>query len=479
MLSCMTSYTPTIGLEIHAELKTLTKMFCASRNDPDEPVANTHICPICMGHPGTLPTINKAAVRHVLMVGTAVGGTLADYTEFDRKNYFYPDIPKNYQISQYKYPLVSGGMLDGVELTRIHLEEDTARSTHDGGGGYSGVDYNRAGLPLMELVTEPVIRTKEQAVSFARELRLLLRTLGASDANLEKGEMRIEANISLSATDEFGTKVEVKNLNSFKAVEQAIQYEIKRQTELLSRGEEVVQETRGWDENKQLTFSQRKKENAHDYRYFPDPDLPKLYRSEIAEFSDENLASTLPELPWVTREKLTGELQVPVETAETILQDRELLKLFRSATEGQTDAKQIKLTANYIASDILGAMKSKEYVGRQITELEGTELAGVMKMVGDGTLSSRGAKDLIAIWLVEGGDPSEIAEKHALAQSSSDDEISSIIKQILVQNESVAAEVRGGKEAGLQFLVGQGMKISKGKANPIMLTEALKRELGA
>ncbi|TSA43951.1 Asp-tRNA(Asn)/Glu-tRNA(Gln) amidotransferase subunit GatB, partial [bacterium] len=266
-------YRPTIGLEIHAELKTRTKMFCDSANDPDESRPNVHICPICLAHPGTLPVINREAVRHVLRLGVAVGGTLADFTEFDRKSYFYPDIPKGYQISQYERPLVSGGELAGVAITRVHLEEDTARSIHvaaksaEGGSpdasqsetsrGKSLVDFNRAGIPLMELVTEPVITDAETAGRFARELQLLLRTLGAGEANLEKGEMRIEANISVQKTEnstQLGTKVEVKNINSFRSVERAIVYEIGRQTKLLEEGGKVVQETRGWDESKQETF---------------------------------------------------------------------------------------------------------------------------------------------------------------------------------------------------------------------------------
>ncbi|MBX4209309.1 Asp-tRNA(Asn)/Glu-tRNA(Gln) amidotransferase subunit GatB, partial [Candidatus Parcubacteria bacterium] len=297
----MKNYKATIGLEIHAELKTATKMFCDSPNDPFNAAPNANVCPICMGHPGTLPVINKKAVESVLRVGVAVGGELADFTEFDRKNYFYPDIPKGYQLSQYKYPLVKGGELAGVELTRIHLEEDTASSGHDE-GDYSLVDFNRAGVPLMELVTEPVIHSAEEAGNFGRELQLLLRTLGVSTADMEKGEMRVEANISIASEEDtaakrFGTKVEVKNLNSFRAAEKAIAYEIARHAQILETGEKIVQETRGWDDSKQKTFSQRKKEDSHDYRYFPDPDLPKLKISETPEFSLENLKKTLPELP--------------------------------------------------------------------------------------------------------------------------------------------------------------------------------------
>ena len=302
----MNEYKLTVGLEVHAELKTKTKMFCNSANDPFNAEPNVNICPVCMAHPGTLPVINKQAVHHVLRVGTALGSDLADFTEFDRKNYFYPDIPKGYQISQYKYPLVSNGMLNGIAIERVHLEEDTASSSHEGSEG-SLVDYNRAGVPLMELVTKPVIHTAEEAGAFARELQLLLRTLGVSDANMEKGEMRVEANISISKTDKLGTKVEVKNLNSFRSVERAIAYEVERMTKILDGGPgEIVQETRGWDEGGQKTFSQRKKESAHDYRYFPDPDLPKLKISEIPEFSNKNLQATMPELPWERRARLAS-----------------------------------------------------------------------------------------------------------------------------------------------------------------------------
>src|SRR3990167_9559923 len=274
------NYSLTIGLEIHAELKTRTKMFCDSKNDTDESRPNINACPICVGYPGTLPVINFEAVQKVLRLGVAVGGEIADYTEFDRKNYFYPDIPKGYQISQYANPLVKGGELAGVKLTRIHLEEDTAKSTHDK-NKESLLDFNRAGVPLMELVTEPVIKTPEAAANFARELQLLLRYLDISGANMEKGEMRVEANVSVAKVrpldsefprSDLGTKVEIKNLNSFKIVERAIKFEMERQIEILEKGDKVVQETRGWDESKEVTFSQRLKESAHDYRYFPEPD---------------------------------------------------------------------------------------------------------------------------------------------------------------------------------------------------------------
>ena len=319
------SYYPTIGLEVHAEMSTRSKMFCGCKNDPNEERPNVNICPVCMAHPGTLPVINKQAVENVIKVGLALGANIAtDFTEFDRKNYFYPDIPKGYQISQYKFPIVSGGTLAGVDVTRVHLEEDTGNNKHDR-GDFSLVDYNRAGVPLMELVTEPVIHGAEQAANFGRELQLLLQYLGVSEANMEKGEMRVEANISLSDNpDKFGTKVEVKNLNSFRSVERAIKYELARMQDLYEAGRqnEIVQETRGWDESKQVTFSQRKKEDSHDYRYFPDPDLPKLVLKEV--FDIESLKTGLPELPSQKRARYEKDFGIKAEDVETFVNDYSL-----------------------------------------------------------------------------------------------------------------------------------------------------------
>jgi aspartyl-tRNA(Asn)/glutamyl-tRNA(Gln) amidotransferase subunit B len=340
----MKTYIPTIGLEIHAELKTASKMFCGCKNNTDEKKPNTNICPICLGQPGTLPVLNMEAIRHVLKVGHALGANIADYTEWDRKNYFYPDIPKGYQISQYKYPLVSGGVVPVgdafVAITRIHLEEDTAKSTHDAhtdaaGQEHSLVDFNRAGVPLMELVTEPVIHDAETAGNFARQLQLLLRTLGVAEANMEKGEMRVEANVSIASPEDtaagkFGTKTEVKNLNSFRSAERAIAYEVKRQTELLEKGESVTQETRGWDENAGKTFSQRKKESSHDYRYFPDPDLPKLIISEIAEFKASEIQKSMPELPWIKRARFIADYKMTKKEAELFVDNPAVTTYFES-----------------------------------------------------------------------------------------------------------------------------------------------------
>jgi aspartyl-tRNA(Asn)/glutamyl-tRNA(Gln) amidotransferase subunit B len=482
-------YVPTIGLEIHAELKTKTKMFCDSLNNPDEEKPNHNVCPICMGHPGTLPTLNKAAIKHVLKVGRSIGANIADFTEWDRKNYFYPDIPKGYQISQYKYPLVSGGKIGDVEITRIHLEEDTGTSQHDK-GDFSLVNYNRAGVPLMELVTETVIRDSKQAGDFARDLQLLLRYLGASDANMEKGEMRVEANISVGPADEdgnpqkdsdgnpiFGTKVEVKNLNSFKVVEKAIEFEIERMLDLIEEGREseIVQETRGWDEDKQRTFSQRLKETSDDYRYFPEPDLPKLKISEIPEFDAEKLVAELPELPWQKRDRLQ-KVGLKSEQAEFFVQFARYDALLEHVIENIEDVKIITLAANYLSSDLASLVKSS---GEEIFENINTEsFLELIQMVAENEISSRGAKDTLAIMASKGGSAKQIAEDNGLLQQSDEGALEEIAQQVINDNPEVVEEFKAGKEASLKFLMGQGMKISKGSANPQLLEEVIKKMIG-
>ena len=465
---------PTIGLEIHAELQTRTKMFCACLNDPDESVPNKNICPVCMAHPGSLPVINREAVRKVLLMGTALEGVLADFTEFDRKNYFYPDIPKGYQLSQYKHPLVSGGTLSNVEITRVHLEEDTARSQHE--GERSLVDYNRAGVPLMELVTEPVIHDAETAGRFAKELQLVLRYLGAGEANMEKGEMRVEANISIGKGNVLGTKVEVKNLNSFKSVERAIAYEIKRQTEVLERGEKVLQETRGWDEVKQETFSQRKKESSHDYRYFPDPDLPKLLLSDIPEFSLETLKKELPELP-AARTQRYLKLGLKSDDAEMFARDPAFGTFFDSLLAHST-AEESLLGANYLASDVAGKILAGEMSRTWLESKNNIErFAKLIKLAKAGTLSSRGVKDTLALFTTSEKDPEELAREHGLVQESNESVLVEVARKVKEANPQSVADYRAGKEAALQFLVGQGMKETKSSANPEALREHIKKAL--
>ena len=455
----MKQYYPTIGLEIHAELATQSKMFCGCKNDPDETRPNVNICPICMAHPGTLPVANHDAIKKVIQVGLALGSEIADFSEFDRKNYFYPDIPKGYQISQYKYPIVSGGALKGFAITRVHLEEDTGLSKHDR-GDFTLVDYNRAGVPLMELVTEPVIHSAKDAADFAKELQLLLRTLGVSEANLEKGEMRVEPNISLSDDpNKFGTKVEVKNLNSFKSVEKAIEYELARMQALYEAGrqDEIVQETRGWDENKQSTFSQRSKENANDYRYFPDPDLPKMQLHSA--FDLETMKKELPELPWEAREKLKESIKNP-ELIEIFVQDIERKKMFEAIL-----TKYPELKANYIVSSVVGA---------DIGKTDVINFGKAIDMIGDGVVTSTAGKTIIATLIEHGGDPESIAKEKGLLQQNNADDLKPIIEQVIKDNEKIVADYKSGKEAALQGLVGQVMKATKGAANPALTLQILK-----
>ena len=466
----MADYLLTVGLEVHAELKTRTKMFCNSANDPDEKRPNVNICPICMGHPGTLPTINEQAVKSVLRVGLAVNGTLAgDFTEFDRKNYFYPDIPKGYQISQYEHPLVKGGELAGVKLTRIHLEEDTARSQH-GDQGRSLVDFNRAGVPLMELVTEPVITTAVQAGNFARELQLLMRYLDVSEANMEKGEMRVEANISISPKTTFessekvvfGTKVEVKNLNSFRSVERAIEYEIKRQGELLDKGEKVAQETRGWDEVKETTFSQREKESSHDYRYFPEPDLPKLRLKDLPWFAD--LPNTIPELPWQKRERYQN-LGLKSEDVEQYVSDFKLAAFIDAVIAELKESELIKVASNFIANDVAGKRKKEVDLpdGKAGGLPDVKVFIAVVRKYHNKELPSPQAKSSIL--------------NGVIAEVVSDDSLASMIEKIIADNPKAVAEYKSGKAESLQFLIGQGMKLSRGSANPQTLSELFKKML--
>lgn len=470
------AYIPTIGLEVHAELNTHTKCFCSCVNDPETFPPNELICPVCMAHPGALPVVNREAVRQVIRVGTAIGGTIADFSEFDRKNYFYPDIPKGYQISQYKYPLVTGGSLAGVAITRIHLEEDTARSEHQSEGTL--LNFNRAGVPLMELVTEPVIKSAEEAGVFARELQLLLRTLGASRANLEKGEMRIEANISISEDPAiFGTKVEVKNLNSFRSVERAISYELKRHEAALSRGEKIQQETRGWDESKQVTFHQRVKEGSADYRYFPEPDIPKMKISDIPEWSEASIHTSLPELPWERRARYQKEYEISAQAITYITSSPERSQFFDATSSLlEKNIVRVQLLANYMASDMAGFYNERG--GEEFDTAHPESVAVLMNMMCAEKLSSRAGKDiLLAILRGETDNPEAYAKEKGLLQVSDTEELMTMVQEILKEHQSVADEYRKGKESVMQFLVGQGMKRSRGSANPEMLRAIFEKTL--
>ncbi|MFA5098696.1 MAG: Asp-tRNA(Asn)/Glu-tRNA(Gln) amidotransferase subunit GatB [Candidatus Paceibacterota bacterium] len=470
-------YKPTIGLEIHTELKTKTKMFCGCLNDPKEKHPNVNICPVCMGHPGALPTINKKAVEAVLKLGMAINGKLPETSKFDRKNYFYPDLPKGYQISQFDKPLVMGGELNGVRITRIHLEEDTARLAHAANKDYSLVDFNRSSVPLMELVTEPDIKSGEEAVKFAKELQLIMRYLGISNADMEKGQMRVEVNISISKDNERGTKVEIKNLNSFRVVGDAVKYEIERQSELLEKGEKIVQETRGWDEAKRRTVSQRLKEESHDYRYFPEPDLPLM---DLKEFDLESLRVEIPELPIDKRKRFMAEYGLSEGQAEGLVEDREMAKFFEesvSESEAENKGKNIQLFFNYLTSDLRGLIIEQ---GISFGELKITpeNFADLIALIVKGDLSSRMAKDILKEMSLTGLDPNKIIEQGGLKQISGEDELKPTLEEIVKENPEAVANYKKGKETALQFLIGQAMAKLKGKGNPEALKKILKEIIG-
>ncbi len=490
-------YYVTIGLEIHAELKTNTKMFCSCKNDPDEEKPNVNICPVCMAHPGTLPVINKKAIENVIKVGLAVGGNIADFSEFDRKNYFYPDIPKGYQISQYKYPIVSGGHFADMDITRIHLEEDTGTNKHIDGDtsttpstGFSLIDFNRAGVPLMELVTEPhtfesADVASKVASNFAKELQLILWYLDVGEANMEKGEMRVEANVSISPDKDKKWKnyVEVKNLNSFRSVERAIKYEVERMTELFELGKEIeiVKETRGWDENKQKTFSQRKKESSEDYRYFPDPDLPKMKLHEA--FDLEAMKKALPELPSAVRKRLVT-YGIKQEDANLLAAEPELrlefegtlfcFKEFFGDKIIPYDPRYAIAIANFTLSDIQAILKKDPKKGLVNVD----QLAILIRKFVDGQISSRVVKDLIARLIYERPDDlEEILIKENLIQNNNPEELKEIVQKIISENQQVVATYKAGKENAIMSLVGKIIKESNGSANPQIVIKLLKEML--
>ncbi|MFH1643267.1 MAG: Asp-tRNA(Asn)/Glu-tRNA(Gln) amidotransferase subunit GatB [Patescibacteria group bacterium] len=465
-------YKTTIGLEIHTELKTNSKMFCGCKNDADEKEPNKNVCPICLGHPGTMPAINKKAVEKVVKTGLALNCTIPLFTKFDRKNYFYPDLPKGYQISQYDKPLCEKGYLDingkKIGITRVHLEEDTGKLIHPEGEKYSLVDFNRAGVPLMELVTEPDIESGDEARKFAEELRLILRYLDISEANMEKGQMRIEVNISLSKNENLGTKVEIKNLNSFRSVERSIEYEIKRQRELLESGRKIIQETRGWNDSKGETFSQREKESAHDYRYFPEPDLPPI-RWKQAEIDE--IKSTFSELPNARRKRLKEEYKIlSDETIEAFVLNKEFGDYFEktiSELSPNLDHKKllelIKLTSNYLITDLAALLKEEEYDLKSVTP---ENFAEFIALIHNQTISSKVAKIILPEMLKTGSDPSHIIEERGLTQVADESDIKPIIEDLIKINQKAVSDYKKGEKNAIEFLVGQVLSKTKGKANP-------------
>ena len=478
------AYTPTIGLEIHVELRTKSKMFCSCANNPDEKQPNVNICPICMGHPGTLPVINEEALKMVIKTGLALNSSIPEHSKFDRKNYFYPDLPKGYQISQYDEPLCRGGFLtvDGrkIDITRVHLEEDTGRLIHPKGTEYSLVDFNRAGIPLMELVTEPDITSAKEAKRFAEELRLILRYLGVSDADMEKGEMRVEANISLGDGKKLGTKVEIKNLNSFRSVEYGINYEIERQEKVLKADKKVIQETRGWDAAKEVTVTQRIKEAAHDYRYFPEPDLPPL---QFTPEEVKKIKAKIPELPQSRRERLKREYVLGEQEIEIFVQNKGLGEYFEKVVSEfsprllrEEILKLIKLAANYLISDLQSLLSGRSVTDKDF-KITPENFAEFIDLIAQGTISSKIAKAVLQEIFITGGDPSNIIKEKGLTQITGAKEIEAAVQTVIAQNHQAVADFKKGKGNALQFLIGKVMLETRGKASPEVTGDLLKKLL--
>jgi len=486
-------YEPIIGLEVHIQLKTKSKMFCSSPNAESD-LPNQHICEVCIGHPGTLPVINREAVRKALMVGLALNCEIAEYSKFDRKNYFYPDLPKGYQISQFDMPLNGRGQMEltvngqtrSIGITRAHLEEDAGKLLHPAGANYSLVDYNRAGTPLLEIVSEPDIRSAEEAKVYLQHLQNVARYLGVSDADMEKGHLRCDVNISMRKKGEKGFppyKVEVKNLNSFRAVANAIEYEIQRQTESLDNGEKLPTETRGWVDDKAITVSQRSKEESQDYRYFPEPDLPMLHFSK--EFLDE-LRRELPELPNVRKERFVRQFGLAEKDAEVLVNYKELSEYFEQVVseldewleieKGQDRAKLVKLAANWTLGQFLSLLNENNLLPLD-SKVTQENFAELIKLIGQGKVSQLGAKDVFAKMFETGEDPSNILDQLGLHQVSDEGALLEAVKKVIAANPKGVEDAKTKGEKSLGFLVGQTMKEMKGKGNPQKINELLRKEL--
>jgi aspartyl-tRNA(Asn)/glutamyl-tRNA(Gln) amidotransferase subunit B len=508
------SLTPVIGLEIHVQLKTKSKMFCACSNDGENQAPNTTVCSVCMGHPGTLPVANKEAIRWAAKTSLALGCAVPQITKFDRKNYFYPDLPKGYQISQFDQPVGPAGHLtimtpEGektIRITRLHLEEDAAKNTHTPDGKHTLVDYNRSSTPLMEVVTEPDLRSAGDAKLLLQELRLIMRYLGVSDADMEKGHLRCDANVSLTdqpadniVIEKLHPKTEVKNLNSFKAVERAIIYEIKRQTELWEAGTPPdMSSTRGWNEDKGITEAQRTKEASHDYRYFPEPDLPPVH----FDLGDESLSIAdlrreLPELPAQRRTRFASEYSLTSEQARTLVDDKNLADFFEQTmseligwvtsldTQAGTEeeilerdgAKLAKLAYNWLVNKLLGIVY-KDNHGKTLDEIVTPEnFAEFIALLNQNKFNSTVGQKVLEQMVKTGDDPTAIVEQGDFGSATSTDDLATIIDGVIASNPKEVEQYRGGKTVLLQFFVGQVMKQTKGQADPGATAEILQQKL--
>ncbi len=509
-------YEPVIGIEVHAQLRTASKMFCGCAASGDDTTPNTRTCPVCLGLPGALPVINRRAVEHVLATGMAIGGTVPPATRWDRKNYFYPDLPKGYQISQYELPLASNGSLtfdtsEGertVRIRRAHLEEDTARLVHAAlpdGRKVSLVDFDRSGMPLMEIVTEPDVRSAEEARRYAEELQRVLRYVGASDAEMERGQMRVEANVSLRlrGIEAFGTRVEVKNMNSFRSVERAIAFEIERQAAALDAGETVRQQTRGWDDDRAVTYVMRDKEDSEDYRYFPEPDLPPL-RTDAAWL--EEIRARIPELPASRRARYVGDLGLSPYDAGILTAARETADYFEAAVAAAAAATAAgagsgtgvaapgvpgtapaggaspKAIANWVAGELTRLVNAAAGTPRGRIDRTGiapADLAALVGLVETGGVSGTNAKEALAVAFETGDAPVVVVEARGLARIADAGALDAEVDAALAANPDAVADCRAGKPQAVGFLVGQVMKRTRGRADAAAVRAALVARLDA
>lgn len=472
-------YEAVIGLEVHAQMLTDTKIFCGcSTRFGSEP--NTQTCPVCIGMPGVLPVLSKKALEFAIKTGLAMNCKISPYSRFARKNYFYPDLPKGYQISQYELPICEGGyveiVVDGeikrIGITRIHMEEDAGKNIHEATGHYSLVDLNRAGVPLMEIVSEPDIRSPKEAAEYMKKLRTILRYLGVCDGNMEQGSLRCDANVSIRPVGqkEYGTRTEVKNINSFKFVEKALEYEIKRQIKVIEEGGRVIQETRLWDSNKGITESMRGKEEAHDYRYFPEPDLVPITADK--EWINE-IRTKLPELPDAKRERFVSEYGIPEYDAEFLTLEKALAEWFEEAVRS---GGQPKAVSNWIMGD-LTRMLNEENKGIEECPLNPIQLVDMLKLIDGGTISGKIAKIVFEEMFKSGKNADTIVKEKGLIQISDEDAIEKAIDEIISKSQKEVERYKAGDEKLIGFFVGQVMKATKGKANPQIVNELLKKKL--
>jgi aspartyl-tRNA(Asn)/glutamyl-tRNA(Gln) amidotransferase subunit B len=473
-------YQATIGIECHVQLKTKTKLFSAVGNDAREAPPNTLVSHIDFGLPGALPVLNSEAVRLASKAAFALNSTPQTFSKFDRKHYFYPDLPMGYQISQFDEPIVIGGSVQievegkpqKIGITRAHLEADAGKSTHQTGMDYSLVDLNRAGTPLLEIVSEPDMHSSAEVKAYAHELYLLMRYADVSEANLYYGNMRFDVNVSVSKTKELGTRSETKNLNSFRSVEKAVDFEINRQIELLEKGGRVVQETRGWDDAKQKTFSQRSKENADDYRYMPDPDLPPVILTK--EYISK-IKSDMPVMPDEIRKSL-NDLGLDKSTTEALIENLEAAH-FMLEVLSDSETEDSKRIANWLVGEVQ-ALVAAEKVTWSSAKLNANMLRELSILVGENKLSSTGAKVVVGELVINGGDTTQIIKDKGLLQVSDEGEIAKIVEQVINENPQAAQDVKSGEIKAIGFLVGQVMKQSKGKANPGLAQKIIKQQLG-